>query len=87
MTPFEWILVFAAVLLVVVYLFMPTLPVTQQGNTASGLEEFSYPDNSSMRVVPRAYGTVYLKGNCIYYAGLRSSAIMITPEAASGGKK
>jgi len=62
-----------AVLLIATYLLMPGPPNMNASPTS--LEDFQVPDNSSFKVVPRVYGTVYLKGNYIYYGNLNSSAI------------
>lgn len=76
MTPFEWIFIFTVAALVVAFLFMPV--AQNQSMKASGLDEFSVPDNSSSRVVPRVYGTAYLKGNCIYYGNLTNTEIRVS---------
>jgi hypothetical protein len=69
-----WLLVIAVVLLVAMFLFMPT-PAGPEAQSPSGLADFTSPDNSTSRVVPVIYGTVYLKGNCIYYSNLQNKPI------------
>jgi hypothetical protein len=68
-----WLLIFTIVLLVVSYLFAPTPDVPTM--SPAGLDEFSIPENNTYKAVPKVYGTVYLKGNCIYYGNLTSLAI------------
>ncbi|MCI4437602.1 MAG: hypothetical protein JHC33_12415 [Ignisphaera sp.] len=73
-----WLLIIEVVLLVAMYLFMPTpSKVGSTEQSPSGLKDFETPDNSSSRVVPVIYGTVYLKGNCIYYSNLTNKPIYV----------
>jgi hypothetical protein len=69
-----WLLVISIVLLIAMYLFMPT-PSGPPSEAPSGLKDFQIPDNSSSKVVPLIYGTTYIKGNCIFYANLKNLPI------------
>jgi hypothetical protein len=64
---------FIAILLIAVYLFMPS-PNTETPAAAS-LKDFNFPDNSIGKPVPRLYGMARLYGNCIYVGGLRTEEI------------
>ena len=86
MFAFGWLFFALAALLVVVYLFAPVPSAEMGAQSPSGIDDFQMPDNSSSRVIPKVYGTAYLKGNCIYYGGLESRAIYTETES-SGGKK
>ena len=67
------ILVATIVGAVAAYLLMPS-PKSENAK-ALGLDEFSTPTNSNGRVVPIIFGTVELKGNCLWYGDLRSKEI------------
>lgn len=69
-----FLLVLVIVLLLVVFLFAPAPP---PGMQPSNLEDFAVPDNTSSKVVPKVYGTVYLKGNCIYYGNLTNKPLVM----------
>ena len=62
-----------ALLLIAVYLFMPSAN-TEQTQPAS-LKDFDIPDNSIGKPVARVYGYVRLYGNCIWYGNLHSVPI------------
>jgi hypothetical protein len=67
-----------AALLIVAYIFMPV--PNDLAMSPATLEDFQIPDNTNSKVVPKVYGTTYIKGNCIWYDNLKSKAIK------SGGK-
>lgn len=73
MWAFIGILVASVVGVVAAYLLAPS-PKTENSK-AIGLDEFSVPSNSNGRVVPIIFGTVELKGNCLWYGDLRSKEI------------
>jgi len=64
---------FVAVLLIAVYLLMPT--PNQDTPAAASMKDFNFPDNSIGKPVPRLYGFARLFGNCIYVGKLRSKKI------------
>lgn len=49
--------------------------VKNEGAKPVGLDDFNVPTNSNGRVIPIVFGTVELKGNCLWYGDLRSSEI------------
>lgn len=73
MWAFIGILVASVVGVVAAYLLAP--PPKTENSKAIGLDEFSVPSNSNGRVVPIIFGTVELKGNCLWYGVLRSKEI------------
>jgi len=82
MDPLTATFLFVAAVLIVTFIFAP-IP-SQPTMQPAGLDEFQIPDNSTYKVVPRVYGTAYLKGNCIYYGNLNTTRIM---SDGGGGKK
>jgi amino acid permease len=59
---------FIAVLLIAVFLLMPT--PQDQAAEAAGLDDFQFPDNSNWRAIPVLYGTMWLHGNVLEYCCL-----------------
>jgi len=68
-----FLFILTALLLVAVFLFMPTL--NEEQPTPASLKDFNYPDNSIGKPVARLYGLARLYGNCIWYGNLASEPI------------
>jgi len=62
-----------AVLLIAVYLLMPT--PQDQAPEKAGLDDFTFPDNSNWRAIPVLYGTMWLHGNVLEYCCLKTRKI------------
>lgn len=62
-----------AIVLIIVFLLMPTPKTGMDGNA---LNNFDYPTASNGRVIPELFGTARLSGNVIWYGDLRSEEIM-----------
>ena len=68
-------MVVAAIVGAVAAVLMTPSP-SNEGAKATSLDEFSVPTNSNGRVVPIVFGTVEIKGNCLWYGDLRSREIV-----------
>jgi hypothetical protein len=73
-------LIVTIIVMVAAYIFAPT-PKMENAKKA-GLDDFSFPTNSSARCIPEVFGTVEIHGNVIYAGGLTTSEI----RQAGGGK-
>lgn len=70
-----WMFVVVAILLVAVYLLIPS--ATSETPSPAGMSDFNFPDNSIGKPVTRLYGKARLYGNCIYAGGLRNEKIEV----------
>lgn len=71
----------AIISMVTAYLLAPK-PKTQNAK-ALNLDEFTVPTNTNGRVIPVIFGTVEIKGNCLWYGDLRNDEI----KQSAGSKK
>lgn len=71
-----WLLAFTIIAVAAAFILAPR--PQDAGMSPAGLDDFTVPDNSSSRVVPRIYGTAYVKGNCIYYGNLNNREIRVS---------